>query len=188
MSMGAATILDPDDKLLLEGCLNKSRKSQEQLYAKYAKKMFAICLSYAADRDEAKDVLQEAFVKVFTNLEHYNGQGALQGWIRRIVTNTAIDYYRRGKKIAYFSELPEEPVQEQESFDFSFFDTNVMLNCIKQLPEGARIIFNLFVVEGLSHKEIALKLDISEGTSKSQYSRARSLLKQWILTYKESRS
>lgn len=182
-------ILSKEDNFLLTGCLKKERKAQELLYKKYSRTMFHICLSYSGDRDDAKDILQEAFVKVFTNLGKYNSKGALEGWIRRIVTNTAIDFFRRKKRLQFLNEFNEEPEEEEEQSFFAnaIFTTDLILNYIKQLPDGARVVFNLFAVEGLTHKEIASRLEISEGTSKSQYNRARTLLKRWISEYELSR-
>lgn len=150
--------------------------------------MFQICLSYSGDRAEAKDILQEAFIKVFTNLEKYNYKGSLGGWIKRIVTNTAIDYFRQRKRLVFLEEFPDEPEEDERgSFAFSELTTDIILYYIKKLPDGARMVFNLFAVEGLPHKEIAEKLEITEGTSKSQYKRARNLLKKWLNEYEISK-
>jgi len=173
-----------EDLKLLGGCLENDRRSQKQLYRKYFKTMFQICLSYSGDRVEAKDILQEAFIKVFINLENFNPKNSLEGWIRRIVTNTAIDYFRRRERLVFKNEFPDEPDDEERgSFSFQDLTDNIILYYIKQLPDGARVVFNLFAVEGLSHKEISKKLNITEGTSKSQYRRARNLLKNWLNEY-----
>ncbi len=177
-----------EDLILLRGCLHNDRKLQKQLYKKYFKAMYQICLSYSGDRVEAKDILQEAFIKVFTNLEKFDTRGPLEGWIRRIVTNTAIDYFRKRKRLVYINDFPDEPDEEERgSFSFSELTNDIILHYIKQLPDGARIVFNLFAVEGLQHKEIAEKLQIAEGTSKSQYKRARNLLKKWLLEFEQSK-
>ena len=177
-----------NDDNLLKGCLENDRKSQKLLYRKYFKTMFQICLSYSGDKDEAKDILQDAFVKVFTKLEQYNSKGSLEAWIRRIVTNTAIDYFRSRKQLIFTDDFHEEPEGDELNFIESVeISTDLILFYIKQLPDGARVIFNLFAVEGMSHKEISLKLGITEGTSKSQYKRARTLLKKWITEYELSR-
>ncbi|MFO8022403.1 MAG: RNA polymerase sigma factor [Perlabentimonas sp.] len=177
-----------EDLELLRGCLENDRRLQKQLYKKYFRTMFQICLSYSGDRAEAKDILQEAFIKVFTNLESFNSKNSLEGWIRRIVTNTAIDYFRRKKRLVFQDEFPDEPDDEERgSFTFQDLTNDVILHYIKQLPDGARVVFNLFAVEGLPHKEIAEKLSISEGTSKSQYKRARNLLKKWLYQYELSK-
>lgn len=176
------------DELLLKGCQQNDRKYQKLLYKKYFKAMFQICLSYSGDRTEAKDIMQEAFIKVFMNIEKYNKKGSLGGWIKRIVTNTAIDYFRQRKRLVYLEEFTEEPDEDERgSTDFSKLTNDIVLYYIKKLPDGARIIFNLFAVEGLSHKLIAEKLNITEGTSKSQYKRARDILKQWLYEYEISK-
>jgi RNA polymerase sigma factor (sigma-70 family) len=170
-----------EDLELLRGCLENDRRLQKQLYKKYFKNMFLICLSYSGDRVEAKDILQEAFIKVFTNLRNFNTKNSLEGWIRRIVTNTAIDYFRKRKRLVFQDEFPDEPEEDERgSFTLQDFTNDVILHYVKQLPDGARVIFNLFAIEGLPHKEIADRLSIKEGTSKSQYKRARNLLKGWL--------
>jgi RNA polymerase sigma factor (sigma-70 family) len=177
-----------DDKILVEGCLQNDRKLQKQLYQKYFKSMFQICLSYSGNRTEAKDIIQEAFIKVFTGLDKFNGKGSLEGWIRRIVTNTAIDYFRQRKRLVFSDEFPDEPEEEERgSYTFQDLTNEMVLHYVNQLPDGARVVFNLFAVEGLQHKEIAKKLKISEGTSKSQYKRARNLLKKWLYEFELSK-
>ncbi|MDY0343257.1 MAG: RNA polymerase sigma factor [Lentimicrobium sp.] len=177
-----------EELMLLKGCLKNDRRLQKQLYEKYFKTMFQICLSYSGDRAEAKDILQDAFIKVFTGLEKFNEKNSLEGWIRRIVTNTAIDYFRKRKRLVFMDEFPDEP-DEEERGTFSLLDltNDVILHYIKKLPDGARVVFNLFAVEGLKHKEIAEKLSITEGTSKSQYKRARNLLQKWLYEYELSK-
>jgi len=177
-----------EDEFLLKGCLENDRGSQKLLYRKYFKTMFRICLSFSGDKHEAKDILQDAFVKVFTSLDKYGSRGSLEGWIRRIVTNTAIDYFRSKKRMIFQDEFPDEPEDEDDRFfEGDEISTDIILFYIKQLPDGARVVFNLYAVEGMTHKEIAIKLGINEGTSKSQYKRARTLLKKWINEYELSR-
>lgn len=169
------------DDDLLKGCLQKDRKYQELLYRKYAKKMYAICQSYARDKSVAQDILQDGFVKVFTKIQTFNPDNSLEGWIRRVMTNTAIDYFRQNKKLNQFIEL-EEQHNEEASDDAVNKQINVdeILYYLDRLPEGARIIFNLYAIEGYTHKEIAEQLQISEGTSKSQFSRARAIIKTYL--------
>ena len=167
-----------DDRTLIDGCRKKDRRSQELLYRKYARQMFHVCMSYTGDRDEAKDILQESFLKVYRNLDTYRDSGPLEGWIRRIVSNTAIDFYRSSKRLGYF--IPVEEARDIAVADPDHTEIRLeageVFEAIGKLPEGARVVFQLFAVEGYSHKEIARKLQISESTSKSQYQRARSLL------------
>jgi RNA polymerase sigma-70 factor (ECF subfamily) len=167
---------------LIRGCRNNERKYQELLYRKFAKKMYGICLSYAKDRNMAQDILQDGFVKVFEHMDTFREDGSLEGWIRRIITNTALDHLRKKSRLHEFIDDNKE-VEERERLDNSILEkinTDGIFSLIKQLPEGARAVFNLYAVEGFTHKEIAQKLAITEGTSKSQFKRARSLLKSLL--------
>jgi RNA polymerase sigma factor (sigma-70 family) len=166
---------------LIQLCLKNDRQAQESLYRQHASKMFHICLSYTGDRDTAKDILQESFIKVFKSIREYHADKSLEGWIRRIVTNTAIDYYRKEKRLRYFEDSNGKPEQvSMPANQYIAFNTDNVLHQVKRLPEGARLVFHMFAVEGYSHKEIAGKLNISEGTSKSQFNRARTLLQEWL--------
>lgn len=176
-----------NDDGLLKGCLRKERKYQELLYRKYAKKMYAICQAYVRDKSVAQDILQDGFVKVFMKIHTFNPKNSLEGWIRRVMTNTAIDYFRKGKKIDSFIELEEQHMEETSDDSINkLIDAEEILYYLDRLPEGARVIFNLYAIEGYTHKEIAEQLQISEGTSKSQFSRARTLLKSHLLNLKVS--
>lgn len=174
-------LTDLSDQQLIAGCLKNDRRVQELLYRKYANEMYSICLAYEPDRDNAKDILQEAFVKVFKSINTYDNKGALKGWIRRIITNTAIDHYRQKEKENSFVDVEKiSNTTHSSSEEFSILESQDILAQVKRLPEGARVVFNLFALEGYSHKEIAEMLCITEGTSKSQFSRARQLLQEWI--------
>lgn len=167
---------------LIRACLQNNRQAQEALYRQHASKMYHVCLSYTGDRDTAKDILQESFIKVFKSIRTYDEANSLEGWIRRIVTNTAIDYYRKEKRLRYFEDAGER-MHESVSIpanQYTRLNTESVLQQVKRLPEGARLVFHMFAVEGYSHKEIAGKLNISEGTSKSQFNRARTLLQEWL--------
>ncbi len=169
------------DSELVQGCKNNDRKYQELLYRKYAKKMYGICLGYAAERSMAQDILQDGFIKVFKKIDTFREQGSLEGWIRRIITNTALDYMRQ--KTRTFDFIDENKEVEEEQLDNSILEkinSDGIFRIIQQLPHGARTVFNLYAIEGYSHKEIADKLEITEGTSKSQFKRARSLLKELL--------
>lgn len=166
---------------LIKGCVKGDRKCQELLYQKYSRLMYAICLSYTKDRATAQDILQDGFVKVFDKINTYNQQGSLEGWIKRIISNTAIDHFRKKSALNNY-------VEYEQAFDESDKGGNVLdhlnaaelLELVRKLPDGARVIFNLFALEGYSHKEISKKLNISEGTSKSQFSRARIMLQNLL--------
>ncbi len=174
---------DLSEQELIRGCLNNDRKAQEQLYRKFADDMFVVCLAYESDLDEAKDILQNGFIKVFRSLDQYDNLGLLKGWIRRIMVNTAIDHYRKKKKKDDFVDI-DIIVDERQGYDFTESKENVkeILTLVERLPDRARLIFNLFALEGYSHKEIATQLNIAEGTSKSMYSREKMLLQQWLIT------
>lgn len=168
--------MELNDEVLLQGCKQHQRKAQEQLYRLYAGEMLRVCLAYEPDRDDAKDILQNAFLKVFQNIEEFNGKGTLKAWIRRIISNTAIDAYRKKQRnqtlrlddISPFAEPAEEYSDPLVCAD--------LLREVEKLPDGARMVFNMYAIEGYTHKEIAEKLQISEGTSKSQLNRARKIL------------
>lgn len=162
---------------ILKGCINNSRFFQEVLYRKYAKKMYGICLSYAGERELAQDILQESFIKIFKNIREFKSEGSIEGWIRRIVYNTAIDHLRQKSRLQKYISENDEIIQEtEEATGLENLQTQDILEQVAKLPDGARIVFNLFVLEGYTHKEIAQKLEITEGTSKSQFNRARKLL------------
>ena len=169
------------DNDLIRGCRENNRKSQEMLYRRYARVMYSLCLIYENDRDNAKDILQEAFIKVFRNIGSFDNKGSLKGWIKKIITNTAIDSYRKNHNEVEFIPVEEiiQPISEEESAT-SILNTKDIISQVNRLPNGARMIFQLYAIEGYSHKEIAELLNISEGTSKSQINRAKHLLQQWI--------
>ena len=166
---------------LMAGCKAGDRKMQEMLYKLTASKMLAVCMRYAKDHMEAEDVLQMGYVKVFQKVKDYRGEGSFEGWIRRIMVNTAIESYR--KNLRTLSVVPIEDAYEQPSqgFDFSSLGMQDLMKVIQKLADGYRMVFNMYIIEGYSHKEIAETLGITEGASKSQLSRARAILQQEII-------
>ena len=165
---------------LVENCRAGKRKYQELLYRKYADQMYTVCLSYCKDEDEACDILQEGFIKVFRKIDQYKNENSLKAWIRRIVVNTALDHYRKQKrheaKIESYQQVSEtvaNNVLEQISL-------KELVRLVNELPTKAAMVLKLYAIEGYAHKEIAEKLNITEGTSKSQLHRARGLLKQLL--------
>ena len=164
---------------IIKGCKQNKLKYQKKLYERYKDKMFAICVRYAKSIEEAEDVFQEAFVKVFKNIHQYNYKGSFDGWIRRIFVNTAITNYKVNKK-RYYQEEIDVTDYERETFDVneSEFTMDELMKAISELPVGYRTVFNLYAVEGYKHKEIAEMLDIDINTSKSQYSRAKKILRE----------
>lgn len=166
---------------LLEGCKKGERKSQEGLYRAVASKMMGVCLRYAKDTFEAEDILQMGFVKVFQKISEFRGEGSFEGWIRRIMVNTAIETYRKNLRSLNLVDIDEVYDQAQTTFDMNKLEMDDLMKLIQQLSNGYRIVFNMYVIEGYSHKEIAKELGISEGASKSQLSRARAILKDKII-------
>lgn len=171
-----------DLESILEGCLRKDPKFQRILYERYARPMLGICLRYATDRMDAEDVLQQGFVKVFRGLDSFKG-GSFEGWLKRIFVRESINQYhnRKRKPLDYKDELLPS-IQPQDGFAdaISTLRAEEIMKLVNKLPEGSRIVFNLFAIEGFGHIEIAEMLGISEGTSKSQYSRARMLLREQL--------
>lgn len=166
--------------ILIKGCKRGKRDCQEQLYRWFARDMYALCLSYTRDEVTAQDILQEGFLKVFRKIGNYNYTGSFEGWIRRTIVNTAIDHLRKEKRISNYIEYTNSELFADSHSIYHKLNLDQILSYVRQLPDGARTILNLFAIEGYSHKEISEMLSISVGTSKSQYNRARNLLKEMI--------
>lgn len=167
-----------DDLTLVNECAKGNSKAQRALFDKFAPKMLAVCQRYLRNNQEAEDVLQDGFVKVFQKIVDFKMEGSLEGWIRRIVVNTALDTIRRNKKL--LDDVQVEEAQYKVSFtdhQFDGMDLAQLMKLINEMPDGYRIVFNMFAIEGYSHKEIADTLGVTENTSKSQYSRARAFLR-----------
>jgi RNA polymerase sigma factor (sigma-70 family) len=166
--------LEMTDEQILEAILREDASAQRLLYEKFARKMFGVCLRYTKQREEAEDLLQEGFIKVFQKISSFKAEGSLEGWIRRVMVNTALDHLRQQKMLwtdlAEIKEEGDEPVIGQE------IGAAELMAELQKLPIGYKTVFNLHAIEGYSHKEIGGMLGISEGTSKSQYSRARNQL------------
>lgn len=169
-----------DDVQLIQECLKGNRRAQEELYRHFAAKMMGICMRYSRNRDTAHDLLQEGFIKVFANLDEYTGSGSFEGWMRKIFINCALEKIRRSKifPLTYPSEEPEQEASFPDALEE--MSAQEMLELIRRLPPGYQTIFNLFAIEGFSHKEIGAMLRITESTSRSQYARARYTLQQMI--------
>jgi len=159
----------------LHACLQGDRLAQKQLFERFKGRMFALCLRYAGSREDAEDILQEGFVKVFRDLSQYSGAGNFEGWMRKVFVNTALQHLQRQRRMLVVSELDGQDFpDDSESFLFSDEPpARNMIRILQQLPTGFRTIFNLHVLEGYSHPEIAEILGISVGTSKSQLLRAK---------------
>ncbi len=172
--MSSESSIAMTDEQLVEGCLIPDAKAQKQLYERFNRKMFAVCLRYSSSREEAEDILQEGFVKVFQKISSYKGEGSLEGWIRRVVVNTALDHFRQQKMIWSGLEMAEDQISDETTL--GKLEVQELLKLIQNLPNGFRTVFNLYAIEGYNHREIGELLGISENTSKSQYSRARTQL------------
>ena len=166
---------------LINGCKKGNRTMQELLYKQTAGKMMLVCQRYAKDRMEAEDVLQMGYIKIFQKVAEFRNEGSAEGWMRRIMVNTAIESYRKSLRTLSIVQIEEAYEQPSTGFDFSSLGMADLLRLISQLADGYRIVFNMFVIEGYSHKEIADTLGITEATSKSQLSRARTILKNAII-------
>ena|SRR5690606_5052695 len=177
-----------DHQKLVRDCLKGKLQAQRMLYDEFAKHMLGVCYRYTRSMKDAEDVLQEGFVKVFSKLGQFKSEGELGAWIRKIMVNTALNYLKRNKKYQdemYFTENYLHPVTDQDPV--VRIDAKDLAHLIRQLPPGYQVIFNLHAVEGYSHVEIGEMLGISDGTSRSQYSRARNLLITWIEKYSEEK-
>ncbi len=168
------------DSDLLQGCLAGNRMMQEELYRRFAPLMYAVCLRYAGNAPEAEDILQEGFIKVFKKLESFRSEGSFEGWVRRIFVNTAIEHFRRKKYLTPVTEKEESYLEGHYLSALDGLAEKDILKLVQELSPGYRTVFNMYVVEGYSHKEIAGMLGISEGTSKSQLSRAKSILQDLV--------
>jgi RNA polymerase sigma-70 factor (ECF subfamily) len=164
---------------IVRGCKAGSHQAYEMLYKRFYRVLFVIALRYAASREEAEDILQDAFVKVFHNIRNYSESGSFEGWMKRIVQNTAINYYRSRLKFQHNDEATE---QSDDSFEkiMSGLDAKNLLDLLNRLPEGYRLIINLYAIDGHSHAEIATMLGISPGTSKSQLFKAKRQLRELL--------
>jgi RNA polymerase sigma factor (sigma-70 family) len=169
-----------DDLQIIEGCAKHDRNAQKMLYDKYSRFLLGICMRYADDKAEAEDILQDSFLKVFFNIKEFTGSGSFAGWLRKITVNTAITHYHKNLKHRYHIEIDEYISVETGtgSFEESFYSSEELFKVLNELPAGYRMVFNLYAIEGYKHREIAEILGIDTNTSKSQYSRARAVLRE----------
>ncbi len=173
------------EELLLAGCLKNNAAAQEALYSRFSPRMLGVCYRFAKNREDAEDMLQEGFIKVFTQMHQYRNEGALEGWIRRIVVHTCINNLKKNKK---FSEsldiIHANSVHIKEEMIPSIMQAKQVVECIRMLPLGYRTVLNLYAIEGFPHKDIAAMLDIEESTSRSQYTRAKAMLEEILIRKK----
>ncbi len=170
-----------DELQLIEGCRKGDRLAQKELYEKYSRRMMGVCLRYVGDREMARDLLQDGFVKVFLSIDSYSGLGSFEGWMRKIFVNCALEHLRKADVLRDASDLDysSEQIQSDDSI-LSDISAGELLEMVQKLPEGFRFVFNMFVVEGYSHKEIGEMLHITESSSRSQLTRARQMLRKMI--------
>ncbi|MBC7865516.1 MAG: sigma-70 family RNA polymerase sigma factor [Bacteroidia bacterium] len=169
------------DENLIDGCIAGKREFQKILYDRFGSKMLYVCFRYCKNREEAEDVLQDGFVKVFNNISKFRKEGSLEGWIRRIMVNTALENLRKQKSIPKITDIEDERINTPSEMDaVGKLHAKDLMAMIDKLPPGYKLVFNLFAIEGYSHQEIAGMLNITEGTSKSQLSKARDYLKKNI--------
>lgn len=179
--MGIIIPLFTSDEQLVKACQKADPKAQKRVYEKYAPKMMAICKRYLADEMEAEDAMIEGFMKVFGKIESFKLEGSFEGWIKRIMVNEALMLLRTKKKEGFSLGLDQMQIGEEPQNFESNLDANELLKMVSSLPTGFKTVFNLYAIEGYAHAEIAQLLNISEGTSKSQLSRARVILQNLVI-------
>lgn len=169
------------EKELVKGCIREDRHCQQELFRRYAGKMMAVCVRYTRHEMEAEDILQDALIKVFDNIHKFEFKGSFEGWIRRIVINTALKNYSKKSFKQEQIGLENQPELPMEPDIYKHLDEEALLALIAKLPEGYRLVFNLYAIEGYSHREIADMVGIQESTSRSQLVKARKMLQSMII-------
>ncbi|RYY98798.1 MAG: sigma-70 family RNA polymerase sigma factor [Chitinophagaceae bacterium] len=165
------------EEILLQGCVRNNPSAQKELYYRFSSKMLGVCYRYAHNREDAEDMLQEGFIKVFSQIRSFESRGSLEGWVRRIMVHTCINILKKNKKFNESVDLIHATsLQVREDSIPSIMQAKEVVECIRLLPIGYRTVLNLYAIEGFSHREIAEMLDIEESTSRSQYTRAKSML------------
>jgi RNA polymerase sigma factor (sigma-70 family) len=167
---------------IIKDCKRGKRKAQKMLYEKFYRQMLGVCLRYSSSKPEAEDVMLTGFMNIFTKIDSYNGSGTFEGWMKKVMINTAIDNFRKQKKQNEHSDISLFEDELVEEIDFpDYFSVNEILKMVQKLPTGYRTVFNLYAIEGFSHQEIAEMLCVSVNTSKTQLFKARKLLQNSIL-------
>ena len=166
---------------IIKGCIKKKKKYQKLLFDQYAPVLMAVCMRYSHDRQSAEDILQDGFIKIFDNLKKFRFEGSLEGWMKRIMVNTALNHYRANLKSLYHQDIDEISDVLPSSKDmYADLQAKDIMALVQKLPPGYRTVFNMFDIEGFSHKEIAAKLGITENTSKTQLLKARKMLRRLL--------
>ncbi len=172
---------DTEEENIIKGCIRGDRHAQNLLHKRYSGKMFAVCLRYARTHQDAEDIFHEGLMKVYEHIKKFRDDGSFEGWIRRIMVNTAIELYRKQSPLSvviYLEDYKGEPDDKGQAGAIEKIEETELLQMIRKLPPAYRMVFNLYVFEGLKHREIAVKLKISEGTSKSNLHDARAQLQK----------
>jgi RNA polymerase sigma factor (sigma-70 family) len=173
------------EEAILQGCLKNEAAAQRELYNRYSPKMLAVCYRFAHNREDAEDMLQEGFIKVFSQMHTFLNKGAFEGWIRRIIVHTCINNLKKNKRFNESLDIVHaHGIQVREESVPSIVQAKQIVECIRLLPIGYRTVLNLYAIEGYSHKEIADMLDIEESTSRSQYTRAKQMLEDILIKKK----
>lgn len=173
------------EELMIQGCLDNMAPAQESLYNRFSPRMLGVCYRFARNREDAEDMMQEGFIKVFSQIHQFRNQGALEGWIRRIIVHTCINVLKKNKKFSDSVDLfHASSIYLNENNIPSILQAKEVVECIRLLPVGYKTVLNLYAIEGYSHKEIASILDIEESTSRSQYTRAKFMLEDILLKKK----
>jgi RNA polymerase sigma factor (sigma-70 family) len=169
------------EEQMIKECLKNNPLAQKTLYNKLGPKMMGVCLRYMTNLEEAQDVLQDGFIKVFDKLGAYSGAGSFEGWVRRIFVNTALDAIRKNKHLKYQAQIDDTAFAlKSNDFIFETLIAEDLIKVLQELPMGYKTVFNLYAIEGYSHKEIAKKMNVTISTSKSQFSRAKAMLREKI--------
>lgn len=170
------------EEAILSGCLQNDGLAQRELYARYSPRMLSVCYRFAHNREDAEDMLQEGFIKVFSQIHTFQNKGAFEGWIRRIIVHTCINHLKKNKKFNESVDIIHATgVQIREDSVPSIVQAKQIVECIRLLPLGYRTVLNLYAIEGYSHKEISVMLDVEESTSRSQYTRAKQMLEDILV-------
>jgi RNA polymerase sigma factor (sigma-70 family) len=170
------------EEYIIAGCLHNDPSAQRELYNRFSPKMLSVCYRYAQNREDAEDMLQEGFIKVFTQIHTFQNKGAFEGWVRRIIVHTCINFLKKYKKFNESVDLAQAGyIKIKEETIPSIMQAKQVTECIRALPLGYRTVLNLYAIEGYSHREIATMLDIEESTSRSQYTRAKSMLENILV-------
>ncbi|TDX00100.1 RNA polymerase sigma factor [Dinghuibacter silviterrae] len=170
------------EDVLLQGCLHKDAAAQQEFYNRYSPKMLSVCYRFAKNREDAEDMLQEGFIRIFSQIHQFQHKGALEGWIRKIIVHTCINLLKKNKKFSENVDIQyAQHLSVREEAVPAVIQAKQVIECIRMLPIGYRTVLNLFAIEGYNHKEIAEMLDIEESTSRSQYTRAKAMLEDILI-------